>query len=79
MEGEAQKMRLDTLETGRKVRVVRINRGIKAAQQLTEMGIIPGVELELLAKHPLRGPIVIKLGNTRIALGRRLAGSIEVE
>ena len=72
-------MTLDKLETGRKVRVIRINRGIKAAQELMEMGIMPGVELELLAKHPLRGPIVIKLGNTRIALGRRLAGSIEVE
>ena len=72
-------MRLDTLETGSKARVIRINRGAGAEQQLMDMGIVPGVEVELLAKHPLRGPIIIKLGNTRIALGRRLAGSIEVE
>lgn len=72
-------MRLDTLETGNKARVIRINRGAGAEQQLMDMGIVPGVEVELLAKHPLRGPIIIKLGNTRIALGRRLAGSIEVE
>lgn len=72
-------MRLDTIETGSKAQVIRINRGARAEQQLMEMGIVPGVEVELLAKHPLRGPIIIKLGNTRIALGRRLAGSIEVE
>lgn len=72
-------MRLDILETGRKVRVKRINRGEGAEQRLLEMGIVPGVEVELLGKHPLRGPIIIQLGNSRIALGRKLASSIEVE
>ncbi|MGB4701938.1 MAG: ferrous iron transport protein A [Syntrophomonadaceae bacterium] len=72
-------MRLDTLETGRKVRVVSINKGTGAEQRLLEMGIVPGVEVELLAKHPLKGPVIVKLNNTRIALGRQLANSIEVE
>lgn len=72
-------MRLDTLETGRKVRVISINRRAGAEQRLLEMGIVPGAEIELLAKHPLRGPVIVKLNNTRIALGRHLASSIEVE
>lgn len=72
-------MRLDTLETGRKVRVISINRGAGAEQRLLEMGIVPGVEVELLAKHPLKGPVIVKLDNTRIALGRNLANAIEVQ
>jgi len=76
---EGLPVRLDTLETGRKVRVVSINKGTGAEQRLLEMGIVPGVEVELLAKHPLKGPVIVKLNNTRIALGRQLANSIEVE
>ena len=72
-------MRLDILETGRIAQVIRIGRGSEAEQRLMDMGIVPGVEVELLAKHPFRGPIIIGLGNSRIALGRRLASSIEVE
>lgn len=72
-------MRLDTLETGRKARVININKGAGAEQRLLEMGIVPGVEVELLAKHPFRGPVIVKLNNSRIALGRNLANSIEVE
>ncbi len=49
-------MRLDILETGRKAQVIRIGRGSEAEQRLMDMGIVPGVEVELLAKHPFRGP-----------------------
>ena len=72
-------MRLDTIETGSKARVIRINRGERAEQQLMEMGIVPGVEVEMLPKPLLRGPIIIKLGNMRVALPRRRDGTIEVE
>jgi len=67
------------LETGRKARVLSINKGAGAEQRLLEMGIVPGVEVELLAKHPFKGPVIVKLNNSRIALGRKLASAIEVE
>lgn len=72
-------MTLDRLKTGQSARVKDINRGSNAQQRLMEMGIVPGVEIELLAKHPFRGPVIIQLNNTRIALGRRLASAVEVE
>jgi ferrous iron transport protein A len=58
---------------------MEISRGSNAQQRLMEMGIVPGVENELLARHPFRGPVIIQLNNTRIALGRRLASTIEVD
>lgn len=72
-------MTLDRLKPGQSARVMGIYRGSNAQQRLMEMGIVPGVEVELLARHPFRGPVIIQLNNTRIALGRKLASAIEVE
>lgn len=72
-------MKLDNLAPGHKGLVTRILRGAEAGQRLHELGIVPGVKVEMLGRHPMRGPVIVKLDNTRIALGRRLAGSIEVE
>lgn len=72
-------MTLDRLKPGQSARVKDINRGNNAQQRLMEMGLVPGVEIELLARHPFMGPVIIQLNNTRIALGRRLASAIEVE
>jgi len=56
-----------------------ISRGWGAWKMLVELGIFPGAELEVIACHPLNGPIVVKAGDTQVAIGRRLAASIEVE
>lgn len=72
-------MKLDRLEPGKSARVIKIQRGAHAEQRLLEMGIVPGVEVVMLARHPFQGPVIIKLDNSRLALGRKLAGAIEVE
>ncbi|MEN6349198.1 MAG: FeoA family protein [Syntrophomonas sp.] len=72
-------MRLTAINPGQKARVMNINKGCKAERRMFEMGIRPGVEIELVSKHLFNGPLLFKVGQTQIALGRNLAEAIEVE
>lgn len=72
-------MSLIDLKTGQKARIIKIKKGISGARKMFEMGIIPGVEIEITGKHPFRGPLLCKVGNSQLALGRGLAASVEVE
>jgi len=71
-------MTIDQFEIGQKLKVLEIE-GRGAERRLFDMGIMPGAELELLARHPFRGPLVIKVGNADIALGRSIANKVKVE
>ena len=59
--------------------VVGIQGGCGATQRLDAMGIRPGVALTKLAGHPFGGPIVVRAGTARIALGFGMAKKIIVE
>jgi ferrous iron transport protein A len=67
------------VDPGRKVRVTRIAGGERRTRKLFEVGIVPGAELELISRHPFKGPLLLKLGNAVLALGRDMAKNIEVE
>lgn len=67
------------VEPGQRVRVVNIEGGRQRGRRLMEMGIVPGAEILLVSRHPFKGPLVIKIGNSVLALGRNLAAGIEVE
>lgn len=67
------------VEPGQRVRVVNIEGGRHRGRRLMEMGIVPGAEILLVSRHPFKGPLVIKIGNSVLALGRNLAAGIEVE
>jgi len=43
-----------------------------------ELGIIPGSKITLISGNT-RGPVLIRVGNSKIALGRGMAESIFVE
>ena len=71
-------MNITQFEIGQKLKVLEIE-GKGAERRLFEIGITPGAELELLARHPFHGPLVIKVGNADIALGRSIAKKVKVE
>lgn len=72
-------MKLVQMKTGQKGNILHIDRGMRAERQLMEMGLLPGTSIELLSRQPLSGPVVVKVGNSRVALGRKLASAIEIE
>lgn len=72
-------MTLKEMQVGQSGEVSRILKGSMAERRLFEIGIVPGVKVKLLSRHPFQGPLVLQIGNARIALGRRIAASVEVK
>lgn len=70
-------MTLDKVSPGGRV-IVRPVRGQGMARRLYDLGIMPGAELEIIASHPFRGPVLVRASGTTIALGRGLAQMIPV-
>lgn len=56
--------------------VERVLTGLDATLRLKEMGIIPGVKIKLISNSG--GPLVVGIGNMRLAIGRGLASKIIV-
>jgi ferrous iron transport protein A len=71
-------MRLGDLPSGRKGIVRRLRGGGALTSRLTAMGISLGAELVVVQNFG-QGPIIIKVRNTRVALGRGEAAHIRVE
>lgn len=70
---------LDQAPTGVKLVVSDIEpRGAGATARLLDMGLIPGTELEVVAVHPFKGPVVIRMQGTEIAVGRGIARRVKV-
>ncbi|MGB9787381.1 MAG: FeoA family protein [Dictyoglomus turgidum] len=69
--------KLIEMNKGQKGRVVAIRGGRGKILRLAEMGITPGEEVILLQKS--LGPVIIKVKDTNLALGKGLAESILVE
>ena len=59
------------------VKLVKINAGRKLTHRLTELGLTPGVSVEVMQDHG--GPLLLAVRNTRLALGRGMASKILVE
>ena len=48
-------------------------------QRLMDLGIIEGVEVEMIRRAPFGGPVQIRVLNTMLALRRQEAGTLVVE
>jgi len=72
-------MTLRDMKVGQKAKIIKIEKGTHAQRRLFEIGIVPGAEVKLLSRHPFRGPLVLQVGNARIAVGRGVADSVKIE
>jgi len=68
---------LSMVGTGQKVRLVEISAGTKLRRRLTELGLTPGVELQVMQDQG--GPLLLSIYNSRLAVGRGMAHKIMVE
>ena len=71
-------MPLSMVNTGRRVRLMAVRAGHDLAVRLAAMGLVPGVELEVI-RNNYRGPFIVLVKDTRLILGRGVASKIEVE
>jgi len=71
--------RLLELKVGEKAEVTGFLGGRAFRNNLTTMGIREGKTVEVEALQPMGGPVVVKTGNTTVALGRGMASKITVK
>jgi ferrous iron transport protein A len=70
---------LDQVNENRKAEVIDIQGGQGIRQRLSQMGIHPGDTITILRYGALRGPILIEIHGSQVALGRGIASRITVE
>jgi Fe2+ transport system protein FeoA len=62
---------------GERVRLSEIRGGCGLTHRLTELGLTPGVEMEVLQQSGM-GPLILSVRDTRLALGRGMAHRVLV-
>lgn len=70
-------MPLSTIQTGKSVIIESINFSSKLRRKLQDMGLTPGVRLNVVSKS-LLGPLVVDVRGTRVALGKGIVTNIQV-
>lgn len=70
---------LAKLETGQSGTIMEIKSGPGLIRRLEEMGIRSGKKATKISGMPLRGPVVVQVGGTRIAIGHGMAMKVIVE
>jgi Fe2+ transport system protein FeoA len=69
---------LSLIGPGKRARLLRIEAGRQASHRLTELGLTPGVELEVL-RQDSHGPLLVAVRDTRLAVGRGMAHKVLVK
>jgi len=72
-------MPLTMVRENARARVAIVYGGRGLVQRLAAMGIYPGAEVTLIRGGYSPGPLVAKVGESRIALGRGMAQRVMVE
>jgi DtxR family Mn-dependent transcriptional regulator len=79
LKGDTRMKSLSTLQVGERCRVTRIVAGAEIKRRLLEMGIVPGVEIEVQKVAPLGDPVDVLVKGYHLSLRREEAKSIGVE
>lgn len=72
-------MALDSVEVRKEVRVMTIDGGHRVRAHLNTLGIHVGDWLTVVERAPFRGPVLVEINGTRLALGRGVAAKVQVE
>ena len=68
---------LTNIKSGTKVRVLKLSGGERFKDKLLCMGILPGHEVEVLSSQK-KGPVMVKVNDTRVVIGHSMAERIIV-
>jgi ferrous iron transport protein A len=70
---------LDQINENKKAKVIDIQGGAGIRQRLSQMGIHPGDIITMVRYGALRGPLLIEIHGSQVALGRGIASKVIVE
>ena len=72
-------MTLDAVRARRQARVILIEGGHGVRSHLNTLGIHIGDWLTVVERAPFRGPVLVEVNGTRVAIGRGIASKVKVE
>jgi len=72
-------MTLDAVQTRHPARVILIEGGHGVRSHLNTLGIHIGDWLTWVERAPFRGPVLVEVNGTRVAIGRGIASKVMVE
>lgn len=73
------RMTVRDLKPGQKAWVAQVEAEGEVGRRIRDMGLMPGAELEVVGRAPLRDPVALRLSGVTLALRNREADSIVVE
>ena len=71
-------MTLTDLPVGCSARVTSVNGGSRVARRLMEMGVIPGIPVEVVKAAPFGDPIEVRVRGYSLAMRRSEADGVKV-
>jgi len=77
--GKVSIVDLASMRQGEGGRVVRIEGGFGLRRRLEVLGVRVGVRIEKVSGYFMRGPVVVRSGNTEVAIGYGMARRIFVD
>jgi DtxR family Mn-dependent transcriptional regulator len=63
------------------VRVAQIsqNEDVEMLRYLAEIGLVPGVEMQISSTAPFEGPVTVVIDGVQVVVGYNVASAVEVE
>lgn len=72
-------MCLRQLQVGQKARIVSIGAQGELGRRVRDMGLVPGSEIEVMGRAPLKDPVALRIKDFTLTLRNNEADSITVE
>lgn len=70
---------LRSLKVGQQATVTAVDAAGEMGRRIRDMGLIPGCQLEVVGRAPLRDPVALRLGGFTLTLRNNEADHIQVE
>ena len=70
---------LRQMQAGQKGSILSVNADGELGRRIRDMGLIPGTDVEVVGRAPLRDPVALRLFGVTLALRNREADYITVE
>ena len=70
---------LSEAKIGKQYRVINLHGGLNFQRRIATMGIYIGGDVRIIRKAPFKGPLLVDINSSVVAVGRNIAFKIFVE
>ena len=74
-----RRMTLDHIGLRLETRVAEIEGGVQVRAHLNTLGIHVGDRIRVVERAPFKGPVLVEIHGSKVALGRGVAAKVKVE